>query len=126
MAKTRDHVARKAEKQAEFSRRVFGRELFLPVAAWILERRDHEIFFSVVFEYFQQDHFRSAGLRISRGPLSDELREILALRMLGRGARTGLLWPYYFRENILWSLVEQAIQVSARWSGEPGRRGSTR
>lgn len=100
------------------SHRVFGRDLFLPVSHWIAERRGEDIHFTDV-----QQGLIDLGLSAPNGPLSDELRELEALGMIKRKARTERGIPYRFSRSGLWEVVEHSAALAARWNRGRERRG---
>jgi len=102
----------------DVSARVFGRELFLPVAAWIQKRQSEDIHFSEL-----RDDLRKGRLKASAGPLSQELGELERLGMIKRGRRKGKYVPYRYQQHELWRLVRVATGLDWR---PPRRRRDRR
>jgi hypothetical protein len=100
------------KRLSRLSRLLFGRELFLPVSAWVLENRRADVLFTAV-----QTSLRESGLKAPNGPVSDELRKLKDLGMLRERARVGTAKPLRFRRHALWTVVQAAIAIADRWRG---------
>jgi hypothetical protein len=98
------------ERLRDFSRLLFGRELFLPVSLWILDHRREEISFTPL-----RDQLREWGLKAPDGPTSDELKKIRALGMIQALPPVGTTRPSGFVKHPLWRVVEGSLQIGRTW-----------
>lgn len=100
-----------------FSDRVFGRALFLPVACWILENRRRKIYPTELTQIL-----RVGRIEATDSQVSGELRELQDLEMIRREPKEWRRWPYRFAPSNAWDLIKAARDVAPGWRGGRGRR----